>query len=241
MNKLEELAKSTYTHEALNNEFYELWNKEKLPVNSLKIFARNYSNWVKSFPDTLAMLFANTSDSEAKIELVSTLYSEMGCAKTEKVHWKLLDYFLSNLADSIGHSGELDREKLAGMNLLESTKNLIDGERKLYTHKDSSVAAGAQLALEWQAYTMLAKLYEGVRNYKDVWKNGDEFHEACEYFYVHIGSAEKGHKEESLKAAKKYARTDAELEKVKQGFSEHLKLIAEFWKGIHQEIEKGKN
>jgi hypothetical protein len=37
-------------------------------------------------------------------------------------------------------------------------------------------------------------LYEGSRQYIDVFETLDEFHEYCEYFYVHIGEAEKDHR-----------------------------------------------
>lgn len=237
MKNLEKIAQGTYSHEALNNQFYERWLKKSLSIAEIEVFARNYGAWVKSFPDTLAILFASTQDPEAKIELVSTLYSEMGYGKDAKVHWRLLDNFLNELADNLSHKGVLQRDNRDRIRLLDSTRKLIEGERNLYSNKDSSIAVGAQLALEWQAYTMLAQLYEGARNYKKLWKTEDSFHEACEYFYVHIGSAEKDHKAESLKAAEQYAKTETEMKKVEYGFNEHLNLIAEFWKGLDKEIE----
>ena len=95
---------------------------------------------------------------------------------------------------------------------------------------------GAQLALEWQAYTMLRKLYDGARNYLPLWSNPDEFHEACEYFYTHIGAAEKDHKEESLNAVQRYARDEDSLAWIVEGYRRHLKLISDFWFGLYEAV-----
>jgi len=239
--KLEELAKSANNHGALNNEFYQNWLDKKFNISALKIFARNYGEWVKSFPDTLALLFSTTQDPDAKIEYIQTLYSEMGYGNSEKVHWKLLDMFYSELSSKLGDKTTLDRNKLENeLELLPSTKKLIEQERELYGNKNSALSVGAQLALEWQAYTMLRKLFEGSLNYQDLWEDRDEFHEACEYFYVHIGAAEKEHKKESLEAAKKYATDEKSLDDIKQGFNQHLELIENFWNGVYNEIKKVK-
>jgi pyrroloquinoline quinone (PQQ) biosynthesis protein C len=97
---------------------------------------------------------------------------------------------------------------------------------------------GAQLALEWQAYTMLRKLYDGARNYLPLWSNPDEFHEACEYFYTHIGAAEKDHKKESLNAVRRYARDDESQALIIDGYYQHLKLIADFWAGLYNAVTR---
>jgi hypothetical protein len=65
-----------------------------------------------------------------------------------------------------------------------------------------------------------------------LWPEQDEFHEACEYFYVHIGAAEKDHKVESLRGVERYTANDGDLEAVFSGYSRHLQLIADFWDGI---------
>jgi hypothetical protein len=80
---------------------------------------------------------------------------------------------------------------------------------------------------------MLRKLYDGARNYLPLWSNPDEFHEACEYFYTHIGAAEKDHKEESLNAVRRYARSEENVAPIIEGYHRHLKLIADFWLGLY--------
>lgn len=234
-NELEQMVLNVTRHRALDNSFYRRWTEAPVPIEGLEVFARNYGAWVRSFPDSLTILITHTDDMEAKVEYVKTLYSEMGYGKLEKAHSVLLDSFMSELAAQLGHEGRLSSARLAEkVELLPSTRNLIEGEQELY--QSHLLSVGAQLALEWQAFTMLRKIYDGARNYIPLWADPDGFHEACEYFYVHIGEAEKEHKVESLTAAKRYASDDASLGQILEGYERHLNLIGDFWEGIHDEI-----
>ena len=233
--ELETLLTDITNDSALNNEFYREWMTRRLTIDELAIFARNYGEWVKSFPDALAILLVTTDDIDAKTEYVKTLFSEMGYGSSGKVHSVLLNEFFKELALRMGHDGELDWARLQNsVELLPTTRELVQGEQDLY--RDPQMSFGAQLALEWQAYTMLRKLYDGARNYLSLWSNPDEFHEACEYFYAHIGATEKEHKEESLKAVKRYATSEESLAKILEGYRLHLDLIFNFWRGLHQAI-----
>jgi pyrroloquinoline quinone (PQQ) biosynthesis protein C len=221
---------------AVDNAFYSEWTSRRFSIEELQLFSRNYGEFVRAFPDALAILLGTTDDLEAKTEYAKTLYSEMGYGNPSKVHSVLLDNFLAELARKMGHEYKLNRQALKHIELLPTTKAFIEGEQQLYG--DAQMSFGAQLALEWQAYTMLRKLYDGARNYMDLWSNPDEFHEACEYFYAHIGATEKDHKDESLKAVKRYAIDQQSLEKIKEGYVRHLELIANFWNGLHEEITR---
>jgi pyrroloquinoline quinone (PQQ) biosynthesis protein C len=232
---LERLLTDITNHGALNNDFYREWTTRKLTIDELAVFARNYGEWVKAFPDSLAILLTTTDDIDAKTEYVKTLYSEMGYGNSEKVHSVLLNNFFRELVLRMGHEGAVDWDRLQQtVELLPTTRDLIQGEQDLY--RDQQMSCGAQLALEWQAYTMLRKLYDGARNYLDLWSNPDEFHESCEYFYAHIGATEKEHKQESLKAVKRYATREESLAKITDGYHRHLELIFEFWRGLHQAL-----
>ena len=233
--RFEQLLAKIKDHPALNNSFYREWMSRSLGIEELAVVARNYGAWVRSFPDALAILVAGSEDIHAKTEYVKTLYSEMGYGNPEKSHSVLLDGFFEELAGRLGRETELDRSRLEKeIELLSSTKALIDGEQELYG--DPRRSMGAQLALEWQAYTMLRKLYEGARNYIGLWTDADGFHEACEYFYAHIGAAEKDHKQESLSAAGRYAVSDESVNDMIEGYDRHLNLIAGFWEGMGQAI-----
>src|SRR5690349_13934383 len=100
---LEALLTDITNHSALNNEFYREWMTRKLTIDELAVFARNYGEWVKSFPDALAILLVTTDDIDAKTEYVKTLYSEMGYGNPTKVHSVLLNDFFKELVRKMGH------------------------------------------------------------------------------------------------------------------------------------------
>ena len=232
---LETMLAQITSSPAVDNVFYHEWISRRFSIEELQLFARNYGAFVRAFPDALAILLTTTDDIEAKTEYAKTLYSEMGYGNPAKVHSVLLDNFLAELASKMGHEHTLDRAALnKSTELLPTTRVLIEGEQQLYG--DTQMSFGAQLALEWQAYTMLRKLYDGARNYLDLWSDPDEFHGACEYFYAHIGATEKEHKDESLHAVKRYAIDQESVAKIEEGYVRHLDLIFNFWKGLHDEI-----
>ncbi|HKV39901.1 MAG TPA: iron-containing redox enzyme family protein [Blastocatellia bacterium] len=233
-NTIEQSLREITKHPALDNAFYSDWMSRCLNLNELQVFARNYGAWVRSFPDALATLVVTTSDLEAKGEYVKTLYSEMGYGNSSKAHSVLLDAFFSALAEKLGDRSRLDWGRLErDVELAPSTRDLLAGELELY--RDAQMSVGAQLALEWQAYTMLRQLYDGARNYLHLWDQPDEFHEACEYFYAHIGAAEKDHKDQSLRALVQSAR-EGTIGKTMQGYNRHLDLIFNFWNGLHKAV-----
>jgi pyrroloquinoline quinone (PQQ) biosynthesis protein C len=233
-----ELATSLRDHPAINNRFYLNWTSRALTKGQLQVFVLNYGAFVESFPQTLALLIAATSDVTAQVELSKTLYSEMGYGNSDKAHSKLFYCFFAQLADKMSCPGAFNRSTLlASAKYLPTTIAFIEGEKKLYTDPNPAVSMGAQLALEWQAYTMLRKLYEGARRYMSLWADEDEFHEACEYFYAHIGAAEKDHKTESLNAARQLVDSSESLDALRRGFSSHLTLFEDFWSGLAAAME----
>lgn len=238
MNRLSKLIESLNEHEATNNSFYDKWMGGKLSIEQVGVFTRNYREFTYHFPEALALLIANTDNILIRMECTKTLYSEMGNGEQKRVHVVLFDDFCKHLSTHLGSPDYLTKTCLQDKSLLlPETRDFIDGQRELYSGEHSA-AVGAQLALEWQAYTMVRKLYEGARNYKDLWNNQDEFHEACEFFYVHIGSAEKEHKIESIHAALELIQAGGSFMQIEAGFKKHLSLIATFWKGIAEKMEQ---
>ncbi|MCO6008492.1 hypothetical protein NE236_26295 [Actinoallomurus purpureus] len=84
----------------------------------------------------------------------------------------------------------------------------------------------------WRTRCWSGWLYEGIRNYKHLYGE-DEFHEACEYFYVHIGEAEKEHREQAVVSAAQLCRTGADFEREREAFDGFLDLTARYWAGVH--------
>lgn len=237
MQALIELIDAIPTHKAFNNDFYLKWTSNPLPIEHIAIFARNYWEFSWNFPKTLALLIANVSDLSARVEYTKILFSELGQGKYLKTHTKLFEKFISDLTQRMKAGDSLlIRNLIKNSSILEETKALIEGEKELYS-KCPSIGAGAQLALECQAYSMISLLYEGARNYKHLWNNQDSFHESCEFFYVHIGSVEKDHREEAITAVNSIIKTEEDLKHAIYGFNTHLDLFADFWNALSKVIE----
>lgn len=235
---LHNLVSEIKVNGSINNPFFDIWQARRLSIKQLKVFVRNYWEWTYRFPSALGRLIFIIDSPEAKTQYLKTLYSEMGYAKPEKIHSMLFENFSNELASKLGYRGLLEISRLKSENLLlPETMSLINWELNTYSN-DFAVAAGAQVAIEWQAYTMIRKLYEGARNYMHLWDEQDEFHEAAEFFYSHINEAEKEHKLESFKGALYALELGPYQEKIKYGYEAHLAHIDKFWYGIYQEIEK---
>ena len=231
MERLSQLVDTIWTHSAIDNNFYTVWLDEELNPEELAIFAVNYWQWAYHFPFILAGLIISADNMNAKTEYTKTLYSEMGYGNVEKVHSTLFEVFYNSLISKKGRPDLVLKNIKDKIAVNSDTKKLIEWQRDVY-YNNPSVAIGAQLALEWQAYTMIRKLYEGARNYSYLWKNPDEFHEDCEFFYVHIGAAEKEHKKESLLAAEKLIEDGVKFSDIEFGFGKNLELISAFWNGL---------
>jgi pyrroloquinoline quinone (PQQ) biosynthesis protein C len=236
--RLLELVSIVKLHPAVNNSFYDLWTTKVLTIKGLSIFARNYWEWTRKFPECLSTLIKNTKDTAARVEYTATLHSELGNGNWRKAHVILFENFYLELAKKSTGSAALSLEFLmSNYELEDPTKILLEEQGNLYGG-NTAIAVGAQLAIEWQAYTMMVQLYEGARLYLPLWDIKDEFHEACEFFYTHIGATEKEHKISSLYAAQQLINSAESFSDVEKGFIQHLELISNFWQGLFRAISR---
>jgi len=196
--RIRALAASSTTHPALNNEFYRLWIGSTLSADQVEIFAQNYYERVSNAPVRIALAFLHMKDIRARAETVENLADEMGMGNPRKVHSVLLRQFFENLLSRIRGTG-VDFDKLSAP-VLPSTQRLVDEGVRLFSSDEPAEVCGALLAQEWNAYLQLVNIYEGARNYMHLFPL-EEFHENCEYFYLHIGATEKEHKIHSLSTA----------------------------------------
>ncbi|MCW5223349.1 hypothetical protein D5041_06985 [Verminephrobacter aporrectodeae subsp. tuberculatae] len=235
---IEALARTVYSSSALNNEFYDLWTSRPLVAVQIAVFARNYGEFNRAFPEVLSVMISSTRNVYARTEYAKTLYSEMGYGVVEKAHSNLFDSWLFELGKKLGEPEMLSWKTIErNITPLPETYALIEGEKSMYG-SDNATGSGAQLALEWQAYTMLRKMYDGAVQYKHLWVIEDEFHEACEYFYAHIGAAEKEHKIESLNGARQFYIDANSWLRIQNGFHQHIELFGVFWNAIAKEMQR---
>lgn len=231
------LAESVFDSPALCNEFYERWTSEPQSYPKVRVFAEQYLARTVNTSVMVALSVLNTDDLLARVECVKNLYSEYGNGDATKAHLVLLEGFLADLLSRM--SGQrVTAEQLHPRHPLASTVEFSTGQRELFTSTDQRVVQGALLAQEWLAYSMLVRLYEGVRHYKPCYASEEEFHEACEYFYVHIGEAEKEHKILAVRSAAQICSDDDDLDMVARGFHGFLGLTAGYWAGVAAEMRR---
>ncbi|MDC9615400.1 iron-containing redox enzyme family protein [Xenorhabdus khoisanae] len=168
--QIQATAESVFSHPALNNEFYTRWMSETLTLNEVMIFAKNYLARTTNTSTMVALSFLGATEMSAKVEIVKNLYSEFGYGDQKKAHLVLLHgYFedlLSRLAGRKVKITEIERSPL-----LPSTEAFIVEQRALYTFSENNPPTrilGTLLAQEWLAYSMLTRLYEGARNYRQL-------------------------------------------------------------------------
>lgn len=223
------------TSAALANEFYDRWMGGPLSYREVSVFAGEYLARTRNTSKLVALSVLNTDDLAARTECVKNLYSEYGNGDAAKAHLVLLEGFLVDLLNRLG-GPEITAAELHARRPLESTTVFSDGQRALFTSSDQRVVQGALLAQEWLAYSMLTRLYEGVRNYKACYRSDEEFHEACEYFYVHIGEAEKEHKIQAVTSAGLVCHDAADVEVLREAFDRFVDLTARYWQGVAKEM-----
>ena len=227
------IAGTVKSHPALTNKFYPLWMSQSLPVDHVEMLARNYHERVSNTPNRIALAFLHMSDTQARAETVENLYDEMGNGNPDKAHQLLLSRFFEILLSKL-RGCPVRFDEIAAP-ILPSTRILVAESQKLFSSPSPPRVCGALLAQEWHAYPQLVYMYEGARNYMKVFEQ-EEFHDACEYFYLHIGATEKQHKIHAVSTAAKMCGTDEDIAALRGGFTEYLDLLAANWEEIYARI-----
>jgi pyrroloquinoline quinone (PQQ) biosynthesis protein C len=231
--RIQALAHGSSKHPAIDNAFYELWMSGPLEVEHVELVARNVYERVSRSSDRIALAFLGMTDPRARAETIENLSDEMGHGNADRVHAVLLRSFWETLLSRLrGQSVDFDALEAP---ILPSTRRLVDEGSNLFSSPYPQEICGALLAQEWHAYPQLVFLYEGVRNYRGLF-GLEEFHEHCEYFYLHIGATEKEHKIHALSTAAHTCRSAEDLEHLERGFTRYLDLLAENWDELYATI-----
>jgi pyrroloquinoline quinone (PQQ) biosynthesis protein C len=236
LRRIESLACGVAEHPAAKNSFYDLWMSRELPVEQVELVAKNFYERVRRTPVRIALAFIHMQDLAARAETVENLSDEMGAGDPSKVHAVILREFFETLLSRL-RGAPVDFDEVEAP-LLTSTVRLIEEGEKVFSSPHPQEVCGALLAQEWHAYRQLVCLYEGVRNYRGYF-GLEEFHENCEYFYLHIGATEKQHKVHSLSTAARACRTEVDLVHLERGFTTYLDLLAENWAEIFAVLQRG--
>lgn len=233
--RLDALANTVFRHPAMNNAFYGEWRTRRFSLQEFHIFSTNYFRRVYATPTRISIALTTIQDWISRIELLHNLTDELGEGTAANVHVLVLFRWLDALNSALG-CAEPYRNVLDRSTPLPATQRFID-ETNAMCGKSPQHAAGALLAQEWHGYTQIAYLLDGFQNYRHLFGVHD-FHDACEYFYVHLGRAEKEHRTQSSVIAARNCQTDQDFAIVEAAFNGYLDLLYSFWESISAEYSE---
>jgi len=229
------LSNEVFSHGALNNKFYDLWRERRFNKDEFRIFTINYFARVHATTHRISLALTSIDDWVSRIEILNNLTDELGHGSRENVHVLVLARWIDSLGSKLGMDDfSVEYKKLGDQLISDKTKFFISETNELCSSGPMQ-ACGALLAQEWHGYSQLALLYEGFRNYIDLYEL-DDFHDVGEYFYVHVGKAEKEHKIQANIIAGRNCRTSEDFEILKQSYYRYLDLLESFWCEIYDNI-----
>ncbi|EOE0521757.1 iron-containing redox enzyme family protein [Providencia stuartii] len=217
-NLIEEIREMINNSGINENEFYKTFQKEVLPLDTVKTIFQQYYYYIRTFPQILSGLAPRVSDELIRLKICRTVVSELGDGKGD-AHYIMFENVLAGIGIT------LDEYKTANYNL--ETKELIENLNRLFLVESPNYALGAHYVIEEFGFPMIVNLYEGFRLYKG-WK-----HEDYNYFYLHI-LIECNHVDWIQEAMLAAAKDDVSKFEIIEGARQILELLNNFWKGLNR-------
>jgi pyrroloquinoline-quinone synthase len=163
-NLLQELS----PYHLLKHPFYLAWTEGSLPMENLKLYARQYYHHVAAFPRYISATHSGCEDISTRQVLLENLTDE---EKGEKNHPELWLQFSDGLKQ--------DRLQVKGEELLPTTKSLIDTFMKV-SRSSFAEGLGALFAYEYQVPEVATSKIQGLKKHYDIHDS-----KSLEFFEVH--------------------------------------------------------
>ena len=210
-------------HPVNDHPFFRRFRDERLSREQLRRWFRQYHYFCKRFVKALEGLLCATpiDELEMRVELVKTLYSELGSGSAERAHVRQLERFgkaLGVLPSDLGSTDPVP-EVTAYLRLLDS----------LFTGSDYLAALGAELAVETTAASEFRYFYPGLKRYPEFTA------EDLAFFELHV-TEEQNHSDWLLSAVRKTATTPEAIARVAAGARSTVEAWDEFWNGVYREV-----
>ncbi len=210
-------------HPVNDHPFFRRFRDERLSREQLLRWFRQYHYFCKRFVKALEGLLCGTpiDELDVRVELVKTLYSELGSGSTERAHVRQLERFgeaLGTLPSDL-RAVEPAPEVAAYLRLLNG----------LFTGSDYLAALGAELAVETTAASEFRYFYPGLQRYPEFTA------EDLAFFELHV-TEERNHSDWLLSAVRKTATTPEAIARVAAGARSTVAAWDEFWKGVYREV-----
>ena len=155
----------------LKHPFYQAWTEGRLPLDTLRAYARQYFHHVEAFPRAVSAVHSACPDRDGRRMLVENLAEEEGIEAGKQDHATLWLMFAAGLGE--------DEAAVRSQELNAETQALIDTFRRLSTRSYAS-GLGALYAYESQFPGVASAKIEGLI---DRYGIADE--ETLRFFRVH--------------------------------------------------------
>lgn len=155
----------------LKHPFYQAWTEGRLPLDTLRAYARQYFHHVEAFPRAVSAVHSNCPDRDGRRMLAENLAEEEGIDAGKQDHATLWLMFACGLGESEG--------AVRAQALNPETQALINTFRKLSRRSHAS-GLGALYAYESQFPAVASAKIEGLI---DRYGIADE--ETLRFFRVH--------------------------------------------------------
>jgi pyrroloquinoline-quinone synthase len=189
----------------LSHPFYQAWTEGRLPLDTLRAYARQYFHHVEAFPRAVSAVHSACPDREGRQMLAENLAEEEGLGLGKQDHASLWLMFACGLGES--------EAEVRAQQLNPETQALIDTFRKL-SRRSYASGLGALYAYESQFPAVAAAKIEGLVDrygitdeptlrFFRVHESADVEHSAvCRALLDRLPEAEKG---EAIAAAEELA------------------------------------
>jgi pyrroloquinoline-quinone synthase len=155
----------------LKHPFYQAWTEGRLPLDTLRAYARQYFHHVEAFPRAVSAVHSACPDREGRRMLAENLAEEEGVEAGKQDHASLWLMFACGLGETV--------EGVRRQSLNRETQALIDTFRKL-SRQSYAAGLGALYAYESQFPEVATAKIEGLI---DRYGIADE--ETLRFFRVH--------------------------------------------------------
>ena len=155
----------------LKHPFYQAWTDGRLPLDTLRAYARQYFHHVEAFPRAVSAVHSACPDRDGRRMLAENLAEEEGIEAGKQDHASLWLMFACGLGES--------EEAVRAQGLNRETKALIDTFRAL-SRRSYASGLGALYAYESQFPGVASAKIEGL-----VDRYGISDEETLRFFRVH--------------------------------------------------------
>ena len=220
---IEKLTEEMKAAPVNRNGFFIRFKNETLNPEQLKRFAGQYFWFCKNFIRVLVGLIYNTpaEEDDMRLELVKTLYSELGYGKKDDIHLNLLRKFTKAL--------DFTDEDLQKIKPIPEVRNYIEQLGSTFLKTDFREALGAEFAVEITALPEFTYLYPGIRKYVNLSDQDIIF------FKFHLAEEEL-HGEWLTEAVLRIVKTEEDKALIRKGAVKAAQLWGEFWEGMYRYV-----